>query len=66
MPYASDGTGEAGGEAAVDGYSAEVDGNLCYSLELKSAAFSTFQSPLELFMRPVHAHQTQIWLCKFT
>jgi hypothetical protein len=62
----SDGTGEAGGDAAVDDSSAEVDGNLRYSLELKSAAFGTFLSPLELFMRPVHAHQTQIWLHKLT
>jgi hypothetical protein len=62
----SDGKGEAGDDAAVDGSSAKVDGNLHYSLELKSAVFGTFQSPLELFIRPVHAHQTQIWLCKFT
>jgi len=48
------------GEAAVDSSSAEVDGNLCYILELKSAAFGTFLSPLEHFMRPVNAHQTQI------
>jgi len=66
LPDDSDGTDEARGDAAVDGSSAKVDGNLCYSLELKSAAFGTFQSPLELFMRPVHAHQTQIWLRKLT
>ena len=58
----SDGTGEAGGDAAVDCSSADVDGNLHYSLELKNAVFGTFQSPLELFIRPVHAPQTQIWL----
>jgi hypothetical protein len=62
----SNGTGEGGGDAAVDGSSAEVDGNQCYSLELKSAAFGTFLSPLELFMRPLHAHQTSIWLHKLT
>jgi hypothetical protein len=62
----SDSTGAAGCDAAVDSSSAEVDGNLHYSLELKSAAFGTFQSPLELFMRPVHVHQTQIWLRKLT
>jgi hypothetical protein len=55
MLHDSDGTGDAGDDAAVDGSSAEVDGNLRYSLELKSAAFGTFQSPLKLFMRPVHA-----------
>lgn len=53
----SDGTGEAEGDPAVDSSSAEVGGNLHYNLELKSAEFSTFHSPLELFMRPVHAHQ---------
>jgi hypothetical protein len=31
----SDARGEAGGDAAVDGISAKVDGNLGYSLELK-------------------------------
>jgi hypothetical protein len=41
----SDCTGESGGKPAVIGSSAEVDGNLSYSLELLNAAFRAVRSP---------------------